>query len=310
MGAGKSVRLFLADGTPGGLVTAEIMNWTGHVIAAPRSDLASLLRRKEVARTGIYLLLGDDPESPGSTLAYIGEGDDVGKRLATHGRSEKQGGKDFWDRAIVLTSKDMNLTKAHARYLESRFISLAAEAKRARLLNGTAPPTIPLPEADVSDMEFFIDQARIVLPVLQVNLLRSANVAARQAGAPTDGAPDVSPVFVLVSKKAEVSATAQEVDGEFTVMEGSRARATWVAGDHSYRKLREQLEQNGTIAHAPGDGSMVFTSNYVFASPSAASACVLGRNSNGRLEWKVQGTTMTYGEWQESQLSAVMEVEH
>lgn len=36
---GKSVRMFLADGTPGGLITAEIMNWTGHVIAAPRSDL-------------------------------------------------------------------------------------------------------------------------------------------------------------------------------------------------------------------------------------------------------------------------------
>jgi hypothetical protein len=37
MSAGKSVRLFLADGTPGGLLTAEIMNWTGHVVAAPRS---------------------------------------------------------------------------------------------------------------------------------------------------------------------------------------------------------------------------------------------------------------------------------
>lgn len=310
MGAGKSVRLFLADGTPGGLVTAEIMNWTGHVTAAPRSDLASLFGRKEVTRTGIYLLLGDDPESPGNTLAYIGEGDDVGKRLAAHGRSEEQGGKDFWDRAIVLTSKDMNLTKAHARYLESRFISLAAEAKRARLLNGTAPPPIPLPEADVSDMEFFIDQARIVLPVLQVNLLRSANVAAQQASTISDGAPDVSPVFVLVSKKAQVNATAQEVDGEFTVMEGSRARATWVAGDHNYRKLREQLEQSGTIALDPGDGSMVFKRNYVFASPSAASACVLGRNSNGRLEWKVQGTAMSYGEWQESQLSAVTGVEN
>ena len=37
---GKNVRLFLVDGTPGGLVTAEIMNWTGHLLAGPRSDLA------------------------------------------------------------------------------------------------------------------------------------------------------------------------------------------------------------------------------------------------------------------------------
>ena len=74
---GGSIRLFLADGTPGGLLTAEIMNWTGHVVAAPRSDLAALLKRSETSRTGIYILLGDDPENFGGTLAYIGEGDEV-----------------------------------------------------------------------------------------------------------------------------------------------------------------------------------------------------------------------------------------
>ncbi len=173
MSAGKSVRLFLADGTPGGLLTAEIMNWTGHVVAAPRSDLAALLKRPEAVRTGIYILLGDDPESLGGQLAYIGEGDDVSKRLYQHARSEDQNGKDFWDRAIVLTSKDANLTKAHARYLESRFIALALQASRARVTNGTTPQQIALPEADVSDMEYFIEQAKIVLPVLGVNLFRS-----------------------------------------------------------------------------------------------------------------------------------------
>ena len=69
MSAGKSVRLFLADGTPGGLLTAEIMNWTGHVVAAPRSDLAALLKRPEATRTGIYIILGDDPESIGRQMA-------------------------------------------------------------------------------------------------------------------------------------------------------------------------------------------------------------------------------------------------
>ena len=44
---GRSIRVSLADGTPGGLLTAEIMNWTGHIVAAPRSDLAVLLRRSE-----------------------------------------------------------------------------------------------------------------------------------------------------------------------------------------------------------------------------------------------------------------------
>ncbi len=191
MSVGRSIRVYLADGTPGGLLTAEIMNWTGHVVAAPRSDLAALLKRAETSRTGIYILLGDDPESLGGTLAYIGEGDEVRTRLKQHARPEEQGGKDFWERAIVLTSKDANLTKAHARYLESRFITLAQQARRARLINGTAPPPLPLPEADVSDMEYFIAQAKIILPVLGVNILRStAPPSAPRRGRPL---PRLSP---------------------------------------------------------------------------------------------------------------------
>lgn len=60
---GKQIRVYLVDGTPGGLLTAEIMNWTGHVVAAPRSDIANLLARDEVRSTGVYLLIGDDPDS-------------------------------------------------------------------------------------------------------------------------------------------------------------------------------------------------------------------------------------------------------
>jgi hypothetical protein len=87
------------------------MNWTGHVVAAPRSDLAALLKRPETPGTGIYILLDDNPQRLRRTLACIGEGDEVRTRLKQHARTEEQGGKDFWDRAIVLTSKDANLTK-------------------------------------------------------------------------------------------------------------------------------------------------------------------------------------------------------
>ncbi len=111
-----------------------------------------LLKRPDTSRTGTYILLSEDPDSLGGSLAYIGEGDEVRTRLRQHARAEEQGGKDFWDSAIVLTSKYANLTKAHARYLESRLITLAQQASRARLINGTGPAPLPLPEADVSDM--------------------------------------------------------------------------------------------------------------------------------------------------------------
>jgi hypothetical protein len=239
---GKSIRLFLADGTSGGLLTAEIMNWTGHVVAAPRSDLAALLRRPGTSRTGIYILLGDDPESFGGTLAYVGEGDEVRTRLRQHARAEEQGGKDFWDRAIVLTNKDANLTKAHARYLESRLITLAQRARRSRLINGTVPPPLPLPEADISDMEYFIAQAKIILPVLGVNILRSTAAAVRHAADTEPASAAVSsPVFELHVKRDGITATAREIDGEFTVLEGSGARAAWTVWSTRTRSCARNL---------------------------------------------------------------------
>src|SRR6266446_827391 len=87
----RSVRLFLANGTASGLLTAEIVNWTGKVIAAPRSRLPELLARKEAAKTGIYLLAGPDPDHIGGVRAYIGEADNVAKRLRRHDAEDAMG---------------------------------------------------------------------------------------------------------------------------------------------------------------------------------------------------------------------------
>ena len=61
---GRSVRLYLVDGSPTGILTAEIMNWTGHALVAPRSRLGEALSRDEASRTGVYFLVGDDPDQP------------------------------------------------------------------------------------------------------------------------------------------------------------------------------------------------------------------------------------------------------
>lgn len=73
MSTGRSIRLFLVDGTPNGLLTAEIMNWTGHVLTGPRSKLSELVQRPEAGRTGIYFLVGPDPDNSFKQLVYIGE---------------------------------------------------------------------------------------------------------------------------------------------------------------------------------------------------------------------------------------------
>jgi hypothetical protein len=35
--SGRTVRLFLVDGSASGLITAEIINWSGKVLAGPRT---------------------------------------------------------------------------------------------------------------------------------------------------------------------------------------------------------------------------------------------------------------------------------
>ena len=296
---GRSIRLFLADGSPGGIITAEIMNWTGHVMIAPRSRLAELMKRSEAVRTGIYFLTGPDPDGAITPLVYVGETDNVGKRLVQHNRDET---KDFWDRACVVTSKDQNLTKAHVRYLESRLIAIASETSRAKLVNGTAPDYGMLPEADLADMEFFIEQLRIILPVLGLEFLRDRprliaipvlSVASSPLLAPE------APLFELESKKHGLHAEAREIDGDFVVLTGSQARIQWCGVEgHSYQSLHHQLAEAGALI-PNGAGNLTFKEDYPFRSPSAAAAVILGRASNGRMEWCVKGTRKTYAAWQE-----------
>src|SRR5674536_90321 len=106
---GKTIGIFLADGEPAGILLAEISNWTGKVLVAPRSQLDQLSKREEVRRTGVYLLLGPDPDDPSRALAYIGEGDNVLKRPLRHNKNEA---KDFWERTVVIVSKDENLARS------------------------------------------------------------------------------------------------------------------------------------------------------------------------------------------------------
>ena len=44
---GRTIRMFLVDGSANGVITAEIMNWTGHAVVGPRSKLPELLSRDD-----------------------------------------------------------------------------------------------------------------------------------------------------------------------------------------------------------------------------------------------------------------------
>jgi len=293
---GRTVRIFLVDGIPSGILTAEIINWTGKAIVAPRSQLSDLARRPEVRRTGAYCIVGPDPNEPLRERMYVGEGDNVMTRLASHDSDES---KDFWSRAVVFISKDDNITKSHGRYLESRIIALAKQAGRATIANGTAPDTTGLlPESDIADMEYFLEQAQMLLPILGMTFLQPQPTY--DARAAVTG--EQSPRFVM--NEVGASAMGAEIEGEFVVFQGSTARKQGVESWTSYRGLRDRLVAEGKLINGTSPDYYVFAENVGFASPSAAAATVAARNTNGRYAWRVELTGQTYADWQESRLIA------
>ena len=143
-----TIKLFLPLGDGKSLRTAEISNWTGKAVAAPRTELEELLQREELDKPGVYILLGTDPLS-GSPSAYIGEAEVIRARLKEHKS------KEFWVSAIVFVSKGENLTKAHVRYLESRLLAEATAVGRFKLEQNQAGGS-KLPEPDREDMEVIL----------------------------------------------------------------------------------------------------------------------------------------------------------
>ena len=302
---GRSVRLFLVDGNPTGLVTAEIINWSGHVLSGSRTNLPAFLQRPELDRTGIYFLFGHNPDDIDQPMLYIGESDNVRKRLAQHNKDDA---KSFWERTCVVTSKDQNITKAHARYLEARLLSIADDIGKTKLLNSTAHSPQILPEADISDMEYFIEQIRLVLPVVGYDAFRAKpkrNEPHKNNAVEKTLSSETATIFEIKTKKLNLQAEGQEVDGEFIVLRGSRAATKWrqkTGHNAGYAKLHNKLVQSGILSIGSAEDYAVFTEDTPFSSPSAASAIIFGRADNGRTSWRVKGKNKTYAEWQEERV--------
>jgi hypothetical protein len=287
---GLSLDLYFIDGHPDGMLTAEIFNWTGHVLITPRTQLKKALARKEAGYTGVYILTG---EQAGEAYAYIGESEDIGTRIKNHDTK-----MDWWTTAILVTSAANTLNKAHAKYLEARLIEKAHGAARVKLANGNAPGLPGLSESVQANMESFLHNLLMVLPAVRVDVFISHARPAHKVAATA-----ATPRFELNSKKHGVKATAVQVEEAFEVEAGSTARQNWVGigtEGSGYAMLHAELRQSGILQ--PQGEFCVFTKNYVFKSPSAAAAVVLGRNSNGTLEWRVAGSGATYKQWEAQQL--------
>jgi hypothetical protein len=200
------------------------------------------------------------------------------------------------------------LTKGDVRYLEARLIELTRNAGRVILDNGQepAPERRRLPEAGRANMESFLASLKVILPVVGLDLLKP-QPGITNAAASLEPISDAGTRFEI-RHTSGVKAYAIEEEGEFVILKDSQAlREAGYGGSQSYANLKSDLISQGVLSPSEDAGIYVFTRAHAFPSPSAASVVVLDRNSNGRREWKVVGSKLTYHEWQEERARAMQE---
>lgn len=220
----------------------------------------------------MYLLQSQSEDDQYDGSIYIGETEELASRLKQHIAE-----RDF-ESVICFSSKDDTLTKAHFKFLEAKLIQLAKEANTSQVENTNTPRGARLSEADASDMDYFIEQVKLILPVVGI---RSLVPAAPHSHLLIESAPQQLEYRI---KSRDLTATMVEVDGAFIVRAGSQASLTTSKSIASgWLNIRKKLIEASVLEHQ-GD-RYVFSEDASFSSPSAASSVILGRQAPGPISW-------------------------
>lgn len=255
--------------------TAEIGNWVGKAIYTSRASLNEIFHRSEFNNPGVYFLKAAPNSDAFSERIYIGEAENIGARIKQH-LAEKR--RDF-EELVFFISKDELLTKTQVKYLESRLIFLAHDAKAAEIENGNRPKLPTLHEADISDMEYFLNNIRLILPLMNFRFLIPMTVRPRST---SEEITKLQKLFHIKSK--HISAQMYERQEGFIVVKGSQAKLEMAKKvNETYKILKRKLIETGILV--PDGNIYTFAEDTIFSSPSAAANIVLGRQTPGPLNW-------------------------
>lgn len=294
---GKTISVFLEDGSTFGLRHAAIHGWTGQALQCPRAELDKLKDWEEARRLGVYILLGSD-DTDGSPVAYVGQAENVQVRIDQHLK------KEFWNEAVLFTAKDDSLTKGHIAYLETRLYELTVRAKRYKLENTQVPRSPSLSRPERAYMEDFLDNIRLLLGALGHRVLEPILANGEATGPPKqkrvqdssgaidppseDGAHSETREFgheMLFFRANGGDARALRTNEGFVILSGSTiASSVTVSLSDNLKNLRGQLIDRGVIEDVAG--KLTFTRDELFNRPSPAACLVAGNSRNGRIEWK------------------------
>lgn len=281
---GKNISVYLMDGDATGRMKATIANWTGVAYRIPRTALDLCKDRDDLKQSGVYFLFGIDDQS-GDNVVYIGQagarknGEGVLNCLAEHKRNPD---KDYWTEAVVFTTSNNSFGPTEISYLENRFCGMAQSAKRYIVKNENDPTHGNITEEKESELEEFVDFARLIMGVLGHKVfepLVKATVVAEEPELVKE-----TPMLHFETKR--VQATGCVVADGFVVCKGSRiapsiAKSCPENAAKCRRSNAEKIIDN------------VLQEDILLPSPSAAASFVSGSARNGNIAWKtVEGTAL------------------
>lgn len=165
----KTISLLLEDGTLKGVMCIEDSSWnSGELYSAPRESINELMSSEACKKFGVYLLLSED-------MVYVGQSMDLSTRIKQH-----LAGKDWWERAIVLTTKDDSLNRSDIDYLESVLIKKANENNRLDCDNKKKGNPQKVTKFRKVELEQYLDEAFLLMELIGVSVFCKDNNKSRQ----------------------------------------------------------------------------------------------------------------------------------
>jgi hypothetical protein len=270
------------DGAPTGRIKCTLMNWTGIVYKIPRTELEQCKGRNDFSQSGVYFLFGTSDQT-GEDVAYIGQaglrknGEGILYRLQEHKRDPD---KDYWTEAVVFTTSNNSFGPTEISYLENRFCNMATEANRYIVKNSNEPAFGHVTEEKESELEEFIDNAKIVMGVLGHKVFEPL-LQVIEPTVPAEGQRlQETPIFFI--KRSGTDAKCRLTNEGIVILAGSVIRKDVVPSCPDYaRAIRENNKENI-------DESNILLKDILFKTPSGASSFVLGAPTNGNVEWRTE----------------------
>jgi len=269
----KTIKLFLIDGIPNARISCELSNWTGKAYKIPRNYVKECTDRPELETTGVYMLLGKSSNTISKNQIYIGEAENIFKRIKQHLQE-----KDFWNEVIIFISKDENLNKAHIKYLENRLHEISSKANRFDVLNNQIPTQASISESDKAEMEEFLSNV-----VMLVNIL-GYKVFEKISDLKEAKEEDQKSLFFIEAVRGANGKGKPSTEGFIVFKNAQIADPVTDSYPKSMKILREKLLEDKMIITK--ENKLILKDDYIFSSSSTAAMIVMGRSANGLIEWK------------------------